>query len=148
MDVTITRNRRQVVNWVATEKFAFGLFSTGVDNAKEQGLPVDEFQPGRFKEEALVDPTIGAVSLLNKAPHHNAAKVLINWLHSREGQAAFQRQGSRPNSMREDIPKKDVAPGKRRVRGVEFLMTTRPQWIDMTPIYSLVRNARGKIRKK
>ncbi len=148
MDVTVTRNRRQVVDWIATGKYAFGLFSTGIDDAKEQGLPVDEFVPGDFKEGALVDPTFGAVSLLNKAPHPNAAKVLINWLLSREGQVAFQRQGSRPNSMREDIPKKDVAPGKRRVKGVKFLMTTRPQWIDMTPIYKLVRKARGKIRRK
>ncbi len=148
MDIPVTRNRRQVVDWVATGKYAFGLFSTGIDDAKEQGLPVDEFKPGNFKEGALVDPTFGAVSLLDKAPHPNAAKVLINWLLSREGQAAFQRQGSNPNSMREDIPKNDVAPGKIRIKGVEFLMTTRPQWIDMSPIYRLVREARGRPTKK
>lgn len=148
MDIPVTRNRRQVVDWVATGKYAFGLFSTGIDDAKRQGLPVDEFNPGNFKEGALVDPTFGAVSLLDKAPHPNAAKVLLNWLLSREGQAAFQRQGSNPNSMREDISKRDVAPSKRRLEGVQFLMTTRPEWIDMTPIYRLVRETRVRAKKK
>jgi ABC-type Fe3+ transport system substrate-binding protein len=95
-----------------------------------------------------VDPTFGAVSLLDKAPHPNAAKVLLNWLLSREGQAAFQRQGSNPNSMREDISKRDVASSKRRLEGVQFLMTTRPEWIDMTPIYRLVRETRVRAKKK
>lgn len=144
MDPILTSDRRQLLDWLAVGKFAFGLFSTGVDDAREQGLPVDEFYPGHFKEGALVDPTLGALSLLSKAPHPNAAKVLVNWLLSREGQIAFQRQGANPNSMREDISKEDVAPRSRRVRGVDFLMTTRAEWIDMTPIYRLIREARSK----
>jgi iron(III) transport system substrate-binding protein len=144
MGIVLTSDRRQLLDWLAVGKFAFGLFSTGLDDAKEQGLPVDEFYPEQFKEGGLVDPTLGAVSLLNKAPHPNAAKVLMNWLLSREGQIAFQRQGANPNSMREDISKEEVAPRSRRVKGVNFLMTTRAEWIDMAPIYKLIREARSK----
>lgn len=143
-DMTLSRDRRQIVDWLARGKFAIAFHTQGVDDAKKQGLPVDEFSPQVFREGALVDPRIGAVGLVNRAPHGNAAKLLINWLLSREGQIAFQRQATNPNSLREDIPKDDVAPGYRRVKGVKYMWTTRPDWIDMAPIYRLIREARSK----
>ncbi len=138
----LSRDRRQVVDWLARGKFPVAFQTQGIRDAKEQGLPVDVFSSGAFKEGAQVDPRTGAVSLVNRAPHSNAAKLLINWILSREGQIAFQRQSTNPDSMREDIPKDDVAPRYRRVKGVAYLMTTRPEWIDMRPIYNLIRKAR------
>ena len=142
MDIKLIRNRRQIVDWLAVGRYAFGLFTTGITDAKEVGLPVDEFYPGHFKEGALVDSTLGAMGLINNAPHPNAVKVLINWLLSKEGQIAFQRQGNNPNSMREDIPKDEVARRNQRNKGIEFIMTGRADWIDMRPIYRLIRQAR------
>lgn len=44
-----------------------------------------------------------AMAAINNAPHPNAARVLINWLLSQEGQIVFQKaQGS--TSVRKDVP--------------------------------------------
>jgi ABC-type Fe3+ transport system substrate-binding protein len=50
---------------------------------------------------------VASVSLLQPVPHPNAAKVLLNWMLSREGQMTFQSL-TKENSLRVDIPKKGV----------------------------------------
>lgn len=45
----------------------------------------------------------GAIALLKRAPHPNAAKVFINWLLSKEGQTIWSRASLQP-SARRDIP--------------------------------------------
>lgn len=44
----------------------------------------------------------GAVWVVNKAPHPNAAKLLANWLLSREGAATFSKHIEN-NSLRADV---------------------------------------------
>ncbi len=151
MDVVLSRNDRQMIDWLAVGKYAFGLFIRGAaHDAKQQGLPVDDFFAGQFKEGALVDSTRGALALMNPAPHPNAAKVAINWFLSRAGQTAYQKSffagGSSygGNSMRDDISKKNVLFGSQRRKGVNLLFTGRPEWIDMKSIHNLVNEALKK----
>ena len=57
------------------------------------------------------------IALANRAPHPNAAKVLINCFLSREGQMAVQKTGvDEPgyNSLREDIPKEHLPASPQR----------------------------------
>ena len=93
MDVTLTADVRQAVDWLAVGKFALSLptQSSYTAKAKAQGLPVDEFDPQHMKEGASLAVALGQLALMNRAPHPNAAKVFVNWLLSREGQSAFQR---------------------------------------------------------
>ena len=49
----------------------------------------------------------GTVSLINRAPHPNAAKVYINWLLSKRGQEVWQGVFGIP-SRRVDISKANV----------------------------------------
>jgi len=144
MEPTASRDDRQLVNWLAVGRYSIGLFTfprrTGLDIAKEQGLPVDWFGPTRFKEGTTLGSGSGNVGILNKAPHPNAARVFVNWLLSREGQKAFQRIVG-GDSLRTDIPKDQVPPDIRRTEGVKYLNTDVPEWIDMTPIYKLVNKA-------
>lgn len=148
MDVTLSRDRRQMLDWLATGKMALCLFCYGVDEGKEQGLPVDTVGPYSLKEGASIVPIQGSIVLLNQAPHPNAAKVFINWFLSREGQIAYQKgrilTKSAGDSLRIDIPKDDVPAEYRRRTVGKYLMTARPEWMDLTPAQKLIKEARAK----
>jgi ABC-type Fe3+ transport system substrate-binding protein len=108
--VTISRNDAQMMDWLAMGKFAIAFFARGVDVAKKQGLPVEDFPTGHMKEGAYVHASTGTVSFFNKAPHPAAASVAINWLLSRDGQTTwlktvYQQEEATRDSMRMDIAK-------------------------------------------
>jgi iron(III) transport system substrate-binding protein len=144
MNVTASRDVRQIGDWLATGKFALSLFTTpsrtGLDTAKEQGLPVDWFGPKSFKEGIPLSNAQGNVALMNRAPHPNAARLAINWLLSAEGQIAYQKTVNPgiSNSMRIDIPKDAVHADHRRVEGGNYVVTERPEWMEMQPVLKMV----------
>jgi ABC-type Fe3+ transport system substrate-binding protein len=144
MDITLFRDFRQGPDWLATGKFAICFFCD-VDVLKRQGLPVDTFGPEAFKEGGGLVQQFGTVALVNRAPHPNAAKVFINWLLSRRGQIALQKRtstGESPaESLRTDIPKDDVPYLNRRLEGIKYLDTGKPEWIEMKPIIEVVNEA-------
>ena len=109
-----------------------------------------QFLPGQFKEGASVGAYNGTLSLLNRAPNPDAAKVVINWLLSREGQSRWLeynfKERSDYDSMREDIPKEKVNPRGRRVPGGTYLLTDKPE--DMKPIYDLIKQASAEAKKQ
>ena len=144
MDATLFRDFRQGPDWLATGKFSICFFCD-VDVLKQQGLPVDTFGPRVFKEGGGLVQQFGTLSFVDRAPHPNAAKVFINWLLSRRGQIALQRSQanaeSPADSLRIDIPKDDVPFQSRRLDGVRYLDTGRPEWIEMKPILDLVNEA-------
>lgn len=135
-DLTLARDFTQMLDWLATGKFSLGIFVGSAEAAKAMGhgLPVNEFSPGQFKEGAAVSPFNGTVSVINRAPHPNAARVLINWLLSREGQAAVQRhlagEGSIRESLREDIAKDVIPLSQRRDPKVRYVMISRSADLD------------------
>ena len=149
-DMTIFRDRRQGLDWLATGKFAICFWCEGVEKGKQQGLPVESF--GLMKEGAALSAGQGFLTLINQAPHPNAAKVFVNWFLSREGQVNFQRvlaqaeEGS-PDSLRTDIPKDDVLPKSRRIDGVKYLDTDN-QRDAMKPVMKLVEETLGGNEKK
>jgi iron(III) transport system substrate-binding protein len=106
MDIALTGDVRQTVDFLAIGRYSIGLFvgSENLLQAQEQGLPVALVPAEQLKEGSPIAPSGGAVSLLDRAPHPNAAKLFINWLLSREGQIAYQESIALP-SLRTDIPK-------------------------------------------
>jgi len=150
MDITVFRDRRQGLDWLATGKFAICFWCDGVERGKQQGLPVESF--GLMKEGAALSSGQGFLTLINQAPHPHAAKVFVNWFLSREGQLNFQRalaqaeEGS-PDSLRTDIPKDDVLPKSRRIDGVKYLDTDN-QRDAMKPVMKLVEETLGVAEKK
>jgi ABC-type Fe3+ transport system substrate-binding protein len=87
----------------------------------------------------------GTLSFFNRAPHPNAAKLAVNWLLSREGQANWldfnQKSGGLYDSLREDISKEKVNPRARRIKGAKFLWLD-PAWIDeLDSIRELIKKA-------
>ena len=144
MDVTLFRDYRQGPDWLAVGKFAICFFCD-VDVSKQQGLPVDTFGPKAFKEGGGLVQQFGTLGLVNRAPHPNAAKTFINWLLSRKGQIALQKNMANSenpaDSLRIDIPKDDVPLINRRVDGVKYIDTGKPEWIEMKPIFDVMNEA-------
>ena len=148
MDITVTRDARQFVDWLATGKYSIaGLQSadrTNLYEAKKQGLPVSWFDSKNFKEGVPLSTSSGNIALMNRAPHPNASTVFINWLLSREGANAYQSISRDNDSLRIDIPKDDVPPQVRRVEGVKYVLLTDPAYLDLAPVQKLV----GEVWKK
>jgi ABC-type uncharacterized transport system YnjBCD substrate-binding protein len=149
MDLTLFRDRRQGLDWLAAGKFSICFWCEGVEKANTQGLPVDMF--GGMKEGAGLSAGQAILTLVSQAPHAYAAKVFINWFLSRDGQINFQKalgkadEGS-PDSLRIDIPKDDVDPRSRRIDGVKYLDTD--QWLAMKPVLKAVEDALSQAGKK
>jgi iron(III) transport system substrate-binding protein len=107
--IVYTSNLRQQAEWVVRGQYPIGI-ATGTQELKpfqSQGLgqniaPLDA--PLRIP---TVGPGFGTVSLMDRAPHPNAAKLYINWLLSREGQTDWQKTGD--NSRRLDVAHPDEA---------------------------------------
>lgn len=125
--LTLVRDDRQQTDWLAAGKFPLTLTSkaTEVEGARNQGLPVDVLDAHAFKRDGVGLEAGGTMlALMNKAPHPNAAKVLINWFLSREGQIAIQKTGPEnagQNSLRGDIPKEHLPPSLQRQKGVQYI---------------------------
>jgi len=144
MDTTLFRDYRQGSDWLAVGKAAICFFCE-VDVSKQQGLPVDTIGPGVFKEGAGLVQQFGTLGLVNRAPHPNAAKVFINWLLSRKGQIALQKNMLKTenptDSLRIDVPKDEIPILQRRFEGVKYLDTSRPEWQEMKPILDVMNEA-------
>jgi len=138
MEVSIARDYRQPVDWLAAGKFSLCIpcVSDEMDRAMEQGLPVGQML--NLKEGGTLSSSGGTLSSLQNAPHPNAAKVFVNWLLSREGQAQVQKgRKGRPrtgsNSLRIDIPKNDLPEEIQRKDGVDYFDADDDNVADRRP---------------
>jgi iron(III) transport system substrate-binding protein len=131
MGVRIMREDERLIDWVALEKYALGLFPRGteVGGAEKAGLPIKQFASGHFKEGGFISPTGLTVSFLNRAPHPNAAKIALNWFLSREGQLAWleyvRKNNDDQDSLREDIPDDRRNAKARRQPQVKYFLTNK-----------------------
>jgi ABC-type Fe3+ transport system substrate-binding protein len=122
-----------------------------IEDAAVKGLPVKFFDPSSFKEGAFVGPSQGGVSFFKNAPHPNAAKVAINWLLWQEGQSAYQKVFAELHnvrqSMREDISKDVIPAAYRRIKGVKYIYSGRPEWLEMDAVTKLINDAQKEAKK-
>jgi iron(III) transport system substrate-binding protein len=148
--VMISRDYRQAIDWVAQRRFSILLFGNGDDvlQAKARGLPVDVFDTASWKEGGALEPGAFTFAWLDRSPHPNAAKVFINWLLSRDGQMAVQRDGQIHDSLRVDIPKNELRPMARRKEGAKYMVTWKAEWMDAEPMQKVVSQALAKSAKK
>jgi iron(III) transport system substrate-binding protein len=116
MQMTLARDHRQLVDWLATGKAAVCVPCDDADlfSAREQRLPVESITQ-TLKEGDYIAGGQGVISLIAQAPHPHAAQIFLNWFLSREGQNTFQEQSVKSgqrnaNSRRIDISKTIIAP--------------------------------------
>ena len=126
MEVTLSRDHRQLVNWLAAGKAAVCVPCDDAElgRAKEQRLPVESVTH-TLKEGDYIAAGQGVISLIAPAPHPHAAQIFLNWFLSREGQTLFQEQSVKSgqrnaNSRRTDIPKDIIAAEYRLKHDVVF----------------------------
>lgn len=152
MDVTVAREYRQPVDWLAIGKFSLCIpcVTDEMDKALKQGLPVGQIY--KLREGGTLSSSGGTLALLKQAPHPNAAKVFINWLLSRDGQMQMQkgrkdRPGTGSNSLRIDIAKNDVPEENLRVEGAEYFDGDDERFSDRRPADKLLSEILGKAGK-
>jgi len=102
--IVYSTSPRQSAEWVVR-----GQYPIGIATAMEEFTPF--FQRGLAKNvsvfkatdqaQQVAGPGFGTVSLMNRAPNPNAAKVYINWLLSKAGQTEWLKTGH--NSRRLDV---------------------------------------------
>ena len=150
MDITYSKNFRQMTDWLAQGKFAICVGCKDSLRAKNQGLPVDDFDSNKWKEGSSFSAGGGSLSYMNQAPHPKAAKIFINWFLSRKGQMALQKLGDvddPANSRRIDISKDDIPPDNRLQPGVKYFDVVKPEYGDMKPIFDLAKEIMAGVEK-
>lgn len=146
MELTASRDRRQITDWLANGKFAIALRTapdaSTLNQAKAQGLPVNWFTPGHFKEAVAISGGPAHIAVVNRTPHPNAAKLFINWFLSREGQLMVQniaaKHGDGVDSLRMDISKDMIPPDYRRGEKTKLFDMDAPEHANDDPVSKLI----------
>jgi len=96
---------RQILEETARGNYLLGWgIHLGIyDELAKKGLPLGRFPVDRIKEGSYLTTATASLGLMNRAPHSNAAKVYINWLLTKDAQAAYSR-ASTYWSRRVDVP--------------------------------------------
>lgn len=146
MDITLSRDGRQIIDWLAVGKFAIALApsASDVQAGMKQGLPLARFEPRAFKEGLYMRATQGSLSVLNQSPHPNATKLFVNWLLSKDGQTHYQKQFLRIDpifTLREDVPGDPAFESYRPKPGDKFMSVYRPEFRDLDPAFKVIDEA-------
>lgn len=148
MDVTVSRDQRLMIDWLAQGKFLLSIFSTNNDirDARKKGLPVDLIDAA--DDESYMSGGFGHVAVVNKAPHPQAVKVFLNWMLSKEGQLKWQEKSDN-NSLRTDIPKNMLSDPTAipKAQG-RYMNTSLPQYQDVDAALKIIGEAIAKSAKK
>ncbi len=120
----ITRNTRQQADWLALGKYPISLDadSEAVAKLQQDGFPIVGVHglPG-------MPGTIGGanshLSIANKAPHPNTARLFVNWIASREVLELFSRVTLYP-TLRNDIDESFLSPERIPKPGMNYLDTS------------------------
>ncbi|HLY66845.1 MAG TPA: extracellular solute-binding protein [Chloroflexota bacterium] len=91
-----TLDKRQLAEWVLRGNYpiAIGISESQMSELERQGLDISQVQPisDTDKAAAGLSAGSGAVGLINRAPHPNAAKLFANWLLTHDAQALYAKQ--------------------------------------------------------
>jgi len=142
-EIAVFRDYIQEIDSVAKGRHLvlIGVSDIAAEERKEKGIPIDIINPRTLKEASDVSPGSGGVSLFNRAPNPNAAKVYLNWLLSKEGQTGFARVNGYI-SARLDVPT-DHSPWRVPIPGA--IKTYTPQAMEAKePLTNLLKELWGR----
>ena len=125
----LTTDYRQQTQWVAQGRYpiAIGLLESFLRPFQKEGVGKN-IKPLKEPKLTSAAGAFGHVALINKPPHPNAAKVLINWLLSKEGQEAWVK-ATGDNSRRLDAPVGN--PELMPQPGVKYINTQKQEHAEM-----------------
>jgi len=127
--VVSTRERRQFTDWLArgTQPICLNCREDDVRPLEKEGFKLVEI----FE---LTDVTPGVngspwmMSVANRVPHPNAAKVFVNWMASKEGLELYAR-GYGSATLRTDVDESFLSSGNVPKPGVKYFDDTEWSWI-------------------
>ncbi|MBI3001597.1 MAG: extracellular solute-binding protein [Deltaproteobacteria bacterium] len=101
--VVITNTTRQLAEWMVRGRYPIAIGATIAEVKRLQKEGVGLNTKRLYPSKEVVGPAWGALYLLSRAPHPNAAKVFANWLLGRDAQTAWAQLAD-VNSRRLDVP--------------------------------------------
>ncbi|MBI4330043.1 MAG: extracellular solute-binding protein [Chloroflexi bacterium] len=104
----VTRDYRQVPEWVARGKYAIGIGARADEclALMKEGAPIAFVDTS---EPRVVNPTWSAFQVIKDRPHPNATRVLVNWLLTQEGSSAVGETAQLPTT-RADVSTAGINP--------------------------------------
>lgn len=128
--VIVTDERIQV-DWLARGKYPIAIQPDTPPMAefKKAGVSLMDITP---VEGTYVASGHGSVTLPNRAPHPNGAKVFINWLLSKEGQNVYSTS-SLQQSGRLDVPTDFLDPIYIRAPGIKYFEAYSEDFVNQQP---------------
>lgn len=102
--VVIPGSKRQQVEWMVSGRYpiGFGVVAEDIIEYAARGARVDMIEQVKSPAESFTQG-FGGVSLIDKAPHPNAAKVFINWILTKDVQTELDA-AVKINSRRKGVP--------------------------------------------
>jgi iron(III) transport system substrate-binding protein len=119
----VTRERRQLTDWLArgTHPIVFGAQDSDVEKMTKEGFPLKAVYGFPDMPPALTgSPWL--LTLMNKAPHPNAARVFVNWIVSKEGLEIYARAEGRA-ALRTDTDESFISGEERPKEGIKYFDT-------------------------
>jgi iron(III) transport system substrate-binding protein len=127
--VVSTRERRQFTDWLArgTQPICLNCREDDVRPLEKEGFKLLEI----FEMTDVAPGVNGSpwmMSVANRAPHPNAAKVVVNWMASKEGLELYAR-GYGSATLRTDVDESFLSSGNIPRAGVKYFDDTEWSWI-------------------
>ena len=151
MEVAISRDYRQPVDWLASGRYSLCIpcVSDEMDKAMDQGLPVGQVL--RLKEGGTLSSSGGTLTLLQNAPHPNAAKIFsIGSCRGKDKpwckKAARGARAPRPIRCEPILPRRVPEEVQRR-EGVDYFDADDDNFADRRPADKLFNEIFGKTAK-
>lgn len=116
----ILRDERLQLEWVARGKYAISIGAPQplfAEELQKLGLPLAALL---LEEGTYITRDGGQVTMLNDAPHPNAAKIFLNWILTREAQTVYSRKDLY-QSARLDVLTDHLPEYMKRKEGVPYL---------------------------
>jgi ABC-type Fe3+ transport system substrate-binding protein len=130
-EITLTRDPRQLVEWVArgTHPIALGAVQIMIETFRKEKFPLAVIYPK--DHPGFVTGGWSMVQLLKGGPNPNAGAVLANWLASKNGQEIYSKV-MLEQSLRADVPDKELPEYNRPRPGVKYLDQYSNEWVAET----------------
>jgi ABC-type Fe3+ transport system substrate-binding protein len=124
----ISRDRRQLTDWLARGTYPICLTCRADDvrPLQKEGFKIVEI----YNLEGLhnnVNASPFLLSIANKPPHPNAAKVFVNWLAGKEALEIYSR-GFEAATLRTDVDESFLDPHSIPRPGVTYMDDGDPKW--------------------
>src|SRR5581483_9736338 len=144
-DVAVTKDDRQLTDWVARGEYAMGIGANGFAavDLKKEGVDIEFLPAQQMKEGGHMTSSWGSVAMLGKASHPNAAKVYLNGLLSKEGQEALVGASGYP-SRRSDASTDGIFGSTVPQKGVQYIEINQERYVKQRPeIVSYLKSLLG-----